>query len=142
MRKRIKVNVKKQKRGFFKAVKLIIFNKANTDGELTIAAFSYIIHIAFKLVAVIGTALSIGVIGTSICRIVEAILNRDNILQSTLTFVIVIPVTLAIMLYMLILWGSANEIEKETDRNYIVSVFSSIVSFAALIVALVALYKS
>ena len=97
---------------------------------------------AFKLVAVIGTALSIGVIGTSICRIVEAILNRDNILQSTLTFVIVIPVTLAIMLYMLILWGSANEIEKETDRNYIVSVFSSIVSFAALIVALVALYKS
>ena len=142
MRKRIKVNVKKQKIGFFKAVKLIIFNKANTDGKLTIAAFSYIIHIAFKLVPVIGTALSIGVIGTSICRIVEAILNRDNILQSTLTFVIVIPVTLAIMLYMLILWGSANEIEKETDRNYIVSVFSSIVSFAAVIVAVVALYKS
>ncbi len=142
MRKRIKVNVKKQKIGFLKAVKLIIFNKANTDGKLTIAAFTYIIHITFKLIAVIGTTLSIGVIGTSICRTVEAISNRDNILQSILTFVIVIPVTLAIMLYMLILWGSANEIEKENERNYIVSVFSSIVSFAALIVALVALYKS
>lgn len=34
------------------------------------------------------------------------------------------------------------KLKKETDRNYIVSVFSSIVSFAALIVALVALYKS
>ena len=34
-----------------------------------------------------------------------------------------------------------NEIDKEKDRNYIVDVFSAIVSFAALIVALVALLK-
>ena len=36
---------------------------------------------------------------------------------------------------------SAKEIETEKDRNYIISVFSGIVSFAALIVALVALFK-
>ena len=35
----------------------------------------------------------------------------------------------------------AKEIETEKDRNYIISVFSGIVSFAALIVALVALFK-
>ena len=40
-----------------------------------------------------------------------------------------------------ILWKSAKEIETEKDRNYIISVFSGIVSFAALIVALVALFK-
>ena len=34
-----------------------------------------------------------------------------------------------------------KEIETEKDRNYIISVFSGIVSFAALIVALVALFK-
>ena len=40
-----------------------------------------------------------------------------------------------------ILINIAREIKKESDRNYIVSVFSGIVSFAALIVALVALFK-
>ena len=44
-------------------------------------------------------------------------------------------------LYSCLLWKSAKEIKKEKDRNYIVSVFSGIVSFAALIVALVALFK-
>jgi hypothetical protein len=39
------------------------------------------------------------------------------------------------------MWKSAKEIETEKDRNYIISVFSGIVSFAALIVALVALFK-
>ena len=34
-----------------------------------------------------------------------------------------------------------NKIETEKDRNYIISVFSGIVSFAALIVALVVLFK-
>ena len=40
-----------------------------------------------------------------------------------------------------LLWKSAKELENERDRNYIISVFSGIVSFAALIVALVALFK-
>ena len=40
-----------------------------------------------------------------------------------------------------LLWKSAKELEDEKDRNYIISVFSAIVSFAALIVALVALFK-
>ena len=35
-----------------------------------------------------------------------------------------------------LLWKSAKEIETEKDRNYVIAVFSGIVSFAALIVAL------
>ena len=46
-----------------------------------------------------------------------------------------------LVLYSFLLWKSAKEIETEKDRNYIISVFSGIVSFAALIVALVALFK-
>ena len=45
------------------------------------------------------------------------------------------------MLTFCILFNIAREIKKEKDRNYIISVFSGIVSFAALIVALVALIK-
>ena len=45
------------------------------------------------------------------------------------------------MVLFCILFNIAREIKKEQDRNYIISVFSGIVSFAALIVALVALFK-
>ena len=45
------------------------------------------------------------------------------------------------ILFGTILIGSANEIEREKDRNYIADVFSGIIGFVALIVALIALYK-
>lgn len=38
-------------------------------------------------------------------------------------------------------WKSANEIKEEKDKHYIVAVFSGLVSFTALIVALVTLIK-
>lgn len=38
-------------------------------------------------------------------------------------------------------WKSANEIKEEKDKRYIVAVFSGLVSFTALIVALVTLIK-
>ena len=43
--------------------------------------------------------------------------------------------------YAVLLWKAAKEIEIEKDKNYIVSVFSGLVSFAALIIALVALFQ-
>jgi hypothetical protein len=58
-----------------------------------------------------------------------------------MTIIFAFVVTVALALYSMLLWKSAKEIEKENDRNYIISVFSGIVSFAALIVALVALFK-
>ena len=56
-----------------------------------------------------------------------------------LLFMLIIVVTVA--LYSILLWKSAKEVEAETDRNYVISMFSGVVSFAALIVALVALLK-
>ena len=41
----------------------------------------------------------------------------------------------------LIMRGIANEIGREKDKNYIIAAFSGIVSFVALIVALIALFK-
>ena len=37
--------------------------------------------------------------------------------------------------------GAANDIKCEKDRNYIVSLFSGIVSFVALIISFIALFK-
>ena len=45
------------------------------------------------------------------------------------------------VVYSLVLWRAAKEVNTEKDRNYIIALFSGVVSFAALIVALVALVK-
>ena len=37
--------------------------------------------------------------------------------------------------------GAANDIKREEDRNYIVALFSGVVSFVALIISIVALIQ-
>ena len=55
--------------------------------------------------------------------------------------ILVSSIAFVLGIYSAVLWKSAKEIVIEKDKNYIVSVFSGIVSFAALIVALIALFK-
>ena len=61
--------------------------------------------------------------------------------SSIITLVSLLGIMVMVAMYSILLWKSAKEVEAETDRNYIISMFSGIVSFAALIVALVALVK-
>ena len=59
-----------------------------------------------------------------------------------ITQIVVLASILGLLLAIALIFRCiANEIRAEKDRNYIVSVFSGLVSFAALIVALVALFK-
>lgn len=62
-------------------------------------------------------------------------------LTSVITLLFLLGIVAIVALYSILLWKSAKEVEAETDRNYIVSMFSGVVSFAALIVAFVALIK-
>ena len=65
----------------------------------------------------------------------QAILTNFSALFS------VFAVIVLLLLFSILLWQSAKEIEEEKDRNYVVSVFSGLVGFVALIVALIALAK-
>ena len=65
----------------------------------------------------------------------------SNCFSSVVSLLFLLGIMVIVALYSILLWKSAKEVEAETDRNYIVSMFSGVVSFAALIVALVALVK-
>ena len=67
--------------------------------------------------------------------------NYSSIFSRIISVSTVIVFLFVSLMLFCILFNIANEIKKEKDRNYIFSVFSGIVSFAALIVALVALFK-
>ena len=67
--------------------------------------------------------------------------NLAECISSITILLAMLGIAVIVALYSSLLWKSAKEVEAETDRNYIISMFSGVVSFAALIVALVALIK-
>lgn len=117
-------------------------DKANKKRKFTSGSFAMIVMVAFYIFSFLSGLLAL--------LLFLAPIIFWNTLQwggftniftsiSTIAFCIVFAIILG--LYMVLLWKAAKEIETEKDRNYIISVFSGIVSFVALIVALVALFK-
>ena len=50
-----------------------------------------------------------------------------------------IALLFSLFLYLIVFWGAANDVEQEKDKNYVINVFTGLVSLAALIVAIFAL---
>ena len=129
-------------RKLLKKICLVLTDKANTNGTMTSAAFAAITSIVFKIIACLGfwiVAAGIWVLYTQVKGMTWA--DICLILKNMYAIMMLVMLLLIVFLYSVIMWGSSNEIKREQDKNYIVSVFSGVVSFAALIVALVALVK-
>ena len=117
-------------------------NEANKSKKFTSGMFSMLVFVILRLIACLGWIIAFALLLGSINTFAEMSWSTfpavaENIFQIIYTIAIIVM----LILYPLMLWKSAKEIETEKDRNYIISVFSGIVSFAALIVALVALFK-
>ena len=106
-------------------------------------SFAFWISLFFRLVPVFGIAVcGIGVFSIIDYAVNIAVWNTiNNIISNVLALVVMSVLLISLGAYCIIMWKAAKEIEQEKDKNFIVSVFSGIVSFAALIVALVALFK-
>lgn len=59
--------------------------------------------------------------------------------KHTVALVILISLALFAILFMLICFFSAREVDKETDKHYLSSLFSGTIGFVALFVAIAAL---
>lgn len=117
-------------------------DEANKSKKFTSGTFATLIAFAFYGLSLFGLFLSIA-IPISVYSMRHSF-NWDtfaNGVVSVTTIIFMLAFMTILALYSVLLWKSAKEIETEKDRNYIISVFSGIVSFAALIVALVALFK-
>ena len=117
-------------------------DEENKKRKFTSGSFATLTMIAFYVFSILVGLLSVLMISVPIVS--WNTLNWDgltNIVTSIVAIAFCIVFAILLSLYTVLLWKSAKEIEREKDRNYIISVFSGIVSFAALIVALVALFK-
>ena len=116
--------------------------EANKSKKFTSGMFSISVFVILRVIALLGWIVAFTLLIGSINTFIEMSWNDfSTISRNIFQIIYSITITVLLVLYPLMLWKSAKEIETEKDRNYIISVFSGIVSFAALIVALVALFK-
>lgn len=131
----------KEKQNIFITIWRILRGERSKDGRMLSAPFVFLVSYLFRIIAISGIILlvlfDIGFVKSF------AILQWQGIAIITNVFVIglIILSNVAILLFMVLFWGAANDVEYEKDKNYIIGVFSGIVSVAALIVAIIALYK-
>lgn len=139
--KKEKIDAKK----FFSAVWKIIKNKKDTNGAMLHGTFSIILSWFFMWLAlafVVSAVLLCGAIIIAIIKIPWTTYDVPSFIGSIVA-IFLMGVTVVVMLMSAILLkGSANDIEREQDKNYIVAVFSAVVSLVALIVAFVSLYMN
>lgn len=120
----------------------VITNKQDTQGEFTKGTLILLMTYLLNLVALLLALFSI--IGMGVTVYEGFILDWSSIgtwINNILTIVIVLALCVIAFLMAIMLRGFANEIEREKDRDYIVAIFSGIVSFAALIISLIALIR-
>ena len=126
-----------EKTGFWRAIWLILCNKETKTGNRASGALAVVLAFVFNAACVVGIAIT----GIIVYYLIEKY-NWDQKAAYIVPQILFVVVLLFLaLLTSLIFRGIANEIGAEKDRNYILSFFSGIVSFAALIVALVALFK-
>ena len=106
-------------------------------------SFAFWIALFFRIVPVLGIAVCIlGFVALIQYAMNSAVwISASHIIANILLIGIIGLLIFVLGVYCLIMWKAAKEIEQEKDRNFIVAVFSGVVSFAALVVALVALFK-
>lgn len=128
---------------YFRALFIILFNKKETHG-LTNSFFTFIVSVVFKLFGYLGCLISFAIciytIYHSFCIDWSLELIKSCMIEF-LSYLLFFVISVVVFSLSVLLVGASREIEKEKDKNYIIAIFSGIVSFSALVVALVALFK-
>lgn len=135
----INLSKKEKFKIFRKGIIQIITCKNKTENALTTGFFAMIVSLLFRAIALFGVfafVVLMQVLHDQCCGMTWVGLE---IIPNIFIIATMGLIGIAILMYSLIVWGSATEVENEKDKNYIVSLFSSIVTFVALIVALIAL---
>ena len=125
--------IKTTKTSFWHKVWCVITNKTDDATVSLTSALTGLMSLFFNAVSWLLLIFGLLCIAVSVVVIIQ-----KTALQYLATYIVM---AVLLTLLALIMRGIANEIGREEDKNYIIAAFSSVVSFVALIVALIALFK-
>lgn len=133
---------KNKKSKFFKNVWAIVKNENDTQDTYTKSTLISLTSLTLNIISLLMFFVSIAGVIILFINLCNADWNTFTQWFSNIISVLVLGVIFVFsFLFSIILKGFANEVEQEQDKNYIVSIFSGVTGFAALIIALIALYR-
>lgn len=114
----------------------------NTNKKYVSGTFALLSSILFCILSGVGLLFAIvGIIGSVVFFVQNFSAGFFPIIKNLLISFVILISSVLIGLFAYIFLKAGKEISDEKDRDYIISAFSGIVSFVALIVALIALAK-
>lgn len=124
-----------------KLIGLVIINKVESNGTMTSGFLGGVMSIVFNILAILSVVVMVlgGIMGVLVIK--EIALTMNSIMLDITLAVLTIAFVIIAATIAFIFRCIANEIAKEKDRNYIIAVFSAVVAFAALVVAVVGYAK-
>ena len=125
----------------FMIILAIITNKAKSNGTMTSGFLGGLMSIFFNFLAIFGVVLLVVLFTAGFIAIKDFAWTWETF--NTNIFLILLNI-IAIVITAIISFtfrAVANEIDKEKDRNYIISVFSAVVAFVALVISVVDVVK-
>ena len=127
--------------GFWKKIWWIIKGEGSKDGRYSSGIFASLLGLAFNFLAVVGVVLCIVMIATAIYTGINLNDAKEKLTANLISIVVEVVYGLTFAVFALMFRGAANDMKLEKDRNYIIALFSGVVSLVALIVSFVALAK-
>lgn len=119
----------------------VIKGDQDTEGRYTVGTFSFLLYMLFKAIGGVGMLATVLIGFSDIIAGISYIKNGGNEMRQIIFFLGVLVLMVMFFLYSVMVWGAAKEIEKETDKNYVLAVFSGVVSFASLIFTIMQFLK-
>ena len=137
-------NLDNKQKNTWKSIWNIIINKKENQSDFAVASMWALMTVLFNAMAIILSICCFICLYLTLKNIVDTILSNElgiALVVKILKCVMYLSVSSTCFISAVLMRGIANDIYRQRNRSYIISVFSGIVSFAALIVALVALFK-
>ncbi len=139
--KSLKEESPKEKRSVFKAIWSILKGEKSEDGRYLSAPYIFIIVILYRIIAIAGLVMLIPYTITSFNYIASLHWSNDVLLTNIVILFILLLVFVIVFLYMVLFWGAANDMENEKDKDYVMNVFTGMVSIAALVISIITISR-
>lgn len=117
--------------------------KAHEEENFTKGTFSLLTSWVLHTIGALGFLIALYAFGYGIYHAITVLQWVDSlhVLANIITCIFILTLTFCVGILSFMLFKSGSEIQKSKDKNFVVSVFSALSGFIALIVALIALFK-
>ena len=117
--------------------------KVNSEQSIVSKTFSLISGIFLKLLSIFGMMAGASLIIGLFCYTIQEMVwtSFSVVVSNVFMAIMIVLVALILILFSRMLFNSAKAIETEKNKQFVIAIFSGVASFAAVLVALVALIK-